>query len=301
MSKAVSYGYMLPTADSVKVLELKVTIDDEQFSFGSQEPPTWGYESAVSVVALIELDWEEFTRECGFIGFTADEDLPQYSAQINWFATKTKQRGASPREILHDGTNRLSMELESTLLGGELQVSIKIDLAKPGYPLQDAIVATRVGSRLWASETLRLPLEGNAAQMPISPINFKEHGIEPVDAMWKITISPDLRLPVQAGISVLINTSHPMGLRILEKGKGPEKKLWDAYLQTDILVQMLLRAGDIADDKIDETDPLYPGSVAESIQIMVNLLFPTAPVSEIPNDLEAIFSRAQALAFKDLK
>lgn len=92
-----------------------------------------------------------------------------------------------------------------------------------------------------------------------------------------------------------------MGLRILEKGKGPEKKLWDAYLQTDILVQMLLRAGDIADEKIDETDPLYPGSVAESIQIMVNLLFPTAPVSEIPNDLEAIFSRAQALAFKDLK
>lgn len=217
MSNAVSFGYNRPSQDSIEIIDFKVVIDGEAFDSKTEELPTWNYESKVEVFAELDFDFERFTKESGFISFAADEDLPEYSGLISWSCNKTRQRGASPRQSLHDGKNTLHIELDSLLLGGELQIAINVDLETPGVAYEDLIPPERPGARLWASYPLRIRLEGDGSQMSITPLDFKETGIRPQLAMWKVQVSPDVLLPVQAGLRILINTAHPTSRRMLER------------------------------------------------------------------------------------
>lgn len=301
MSNAVSFGYNRPSQDSIEIIDFKVVIDGEAFDSKTEELPTWDYESKVEVFAELDFDFERFTKEAGFISFAADEDLPEYSGLISWSCNKTRQRGASPRQSLHDGKNTLHFELDSLLLGGELQIAINVDLETPGVAYEDLIPPERPGSRLWASYPLRIRLEGDGSQMSITPLDFKETGIRPQMAMWKVQVSPDVLLPVQAGLRILINTAHPTSRRMLEKGSGKEKQMWERYLQTDIVTQLLLRAPSLDEIENLESHSLFSGSLAESIFNLAQALFPEKPYADIANDPATLFATVQAFTFKESK
>ena len=301
MSKAVSFGYQRPSAQCVEVIRLAVLVDDEEFDSETPSFPTWDYESKVSIVAEVDVDLERLAMESGYVSFAAEEDFPVFSLLASWSSNKTKQRGSSPRQVLENGRNVIEHEIDNSLLGGELHSTIQIDLLQPGVAFEDAVVATRPGSRLWASDVLRVRLEGNSAQMPLIPVNFADALIEPQQAMWKIDISRDLLRPVQAGMQVYINTGHPMALRMLEKETGKERNLWNAYLNADIITRMLLHADGLTEIEGLDENPLFPGSLAESILNLAQALFPRTPFEDIPSDPALVFATSQALAFKEVK
>ena len=301
MSKAISFGYQRPSTQCFEVIRHAVIVDGEEFDSETTSFPTWDYESNVSIVAEVDVDLERLAKESGYVSFAAEEDFPVFSLLASWSSNKTKQRGSSPRQVLKSGRNIIEHEIDNCLLGGELHSTLQIDLLKPGVAFEDAVVATRPGSRLWASDVLRVRLEGNSAQMPLIPVNFTDARIMPQNAMWRIDISPDLLRPVQAGLQVYINTGHPLALRMLEKETGKERGLWNAYLNADIITRMLLHAGGLTEIEGLEDNPLFPGSLAESILNLAQALFPQTPFEDIPTDPALVFATSQALAFKDIK
>lgn len=301
MSKAVSFGYQRPSVQCIEVIRHAVIVGGEEFDSETTTFPTWDYESNVSIVAEVDVDLERLAKESGYVSFAAEEDFPVFSLLVNWSSNKTKQRGSSPRQVLKNGRNFIETKPNNSLLGGELHSTLQIDLWKPGVAFEDAVVATRPGSRLWASDVLRVRLEGNSAQMPLIPVDFTDARIEPKRAMWKIDISRDLLRPVQAGMQVYINTGHPLALRMLEKESGKERSLWNAYLNTDIITRMLLHADGLTEIEGLEENPLFPGSLAESILNLAQVLFPQTPFEDIPTDPSLVFATSQALAFKDIK
>lgn len=301
MSKAISLGYTRPSSASIEITRLSFIIDGEEFNAASSTPPTWDYESNISILAELDVDLEQLTRECGYVHFAADEDLPEFAVLTSWSCNKTRQRGASPRQKLINGHNTINFEFEDKLLGGEVETRLHIDLLKPGIPFEGAVVATRPGSRLWASSPVRVRLEGNSAQMPMVPIDFVETQVEPRKSMWKIEVSRELFRPVQAGIRVYINTAHPLALRMLEKETGKERTLWDAYLKADVIAQLLLNADGLADLDDFEDNPLFPGSLAESIVNLAQTFFPRTPFEDIPKDPSLVLATAQQFAFKGMK
>ncbi|OFP29917.1 MULTISPECIES: hypothetical protein [Corynebacterium] len=301
MSNAISFGYQRPTSQCVEVIRLAIIVDDEEFNSETTSFPTWDYESTVSIVAEIDVDLERLAKESGYVSFAAEEDFPVFSLLASWSSNKTKQRGSSPRQVLENGRNVIEHEIDNSLLGGELHSALQIDLLKPGVAFEDAVVATRPGSRLWASDVLRVRLEGNSAQMPLIPVNFTDARIVPQHAMWRIDISPDLLRPVQAGMQVYINTGHPLALRMLEKDSGKEKSLWNASLNADVITRMLLHADGLNEIEGLEDNPLFPGSLAESVLNLAQALFPQTPFEDIPADPALVFATSQALAFKDIK
>lgn len=301
MSKAVSFGYQRPSVQCIEVIRHAVIVGGEEFDSETTTFPTWDYESNVSIVAEVDVDLERLAKESGYVSFAAEEDFPVFSLLVNWSSNKTKQRGSSPRQVLKNGRNFIETKPNNSLLGGELHSTLQIDLWKPGVAFEDAVVATRPSSRLWASDVLRVRLEGNSAQMPLIPVDFTDARIEPKRAMWKIDISRDLLRPVQAGMQVYINTGHPLALRMLEKESGKERSLWNAYLNADIITRMLLHADGLTEIEGLEENPLFPGSLAESILNLAQVLFPQTPFEDIPTDPSLVFATSQALAFKDIK
>nr|WP_286981983.1 hypothetical protein [Corynebacterium sp. UBA5992] len=301
MANVVSFGFPTPPKSCVVVEEFKVKIDDDEFPINSRELPNWDYQSAVKIIAIVNVDLPAFTLGCGFDPDQILDNKPHFGAQISWSSNKTKQRGASARKLISDGINRLEVDLDSLLLGGDLQAQIRIDLAQAGTAVDGQLTAERLGSKLWQSDVLRIRLEGAAAQMPITPIDFKLAALPHDGAMWRVEVSTELMLPVQAGLRIFLNTHNKTCLRMLENPNQKEKAVWDAFLQTDIMVQLLLKCGELAELNDFFESALYSGSLAETILNLASLLFPDTPLEDVPRDNSSLFSAAQALAFKDVK
>lgn len=301
MSSGVSYGYTRPSGSGIEIQQFSVFVDDQEYNALSTELPTWDYESTVRIAAEVYVDLKKVTQEAGFDLAAQDSELPEFSILASWSANKTRQRGASPRQTLKQGVNLIAHEIRNDLLGGELHVTLQVDLISSGTPSQGAVVATKQGARLWTSEVLRVRLEGNSAQMTLIPLNFSDSRIEPRNAMWKVEVSRELLRPVQSGLRVYINTNHPMSLRMLEKTSGKEKTLWNSYLQAEIVAQMLLNSDALTEIEDLADNPLFPGSLGESILNLAQSLFPRTPFEDIPADPPVVFATAQALAFRDVK
>ncbi|MEX3559592.1 hypothetical protein ACEE23_08125 [Corynebacterium sp. 32222D000AT] len=301
MSKQTSFGYLRPPQEAVDLLNLDFFIDGDQYEESDPSATHWNYESEVEVQAAFDVDLNEFTKACGFDPSAEATQKPVFHSQLYWFCGKTKQKGASPALPLKDGSNSVSFEMDNLLLGGELQCQILISLERPGAPLNNAITAEQRGARMWSSAVYRARLEGDAAQMTITPVDFKEQVIEPAHAPWRIQIDGSLLIPVQAGIRVFINTNNPLSLRMLEKAPAKEKALWEAHLQSDILTQLLLRCSELPEYAEIQEDALFPGSTAETIFNLAHALFPGESISEIPNDFSRLTATVQAFIFQELK
>ena len=68
-----------------------------------------------------------------------------------------------------------------------------------------------------------------------------------------------------------------------------------------MITRLLLQADGLNEIEGLEDNPLFPGSLAESILNLAQALFPQTPFEDIPADPALVFATSQALAFKDIK
>lgn len=297
MSNSVSYGYLRPHPDTININHIKFVINDEEFDQSSKNKPLWDYATPVEINAEINLDRESVLNQCGFDADSSPNEQPALAGLLTWFCTKTKQRGSSAPVAIEGNTCTLRCSIPGELLGGSIQATAHVVLARPGKSRPLAVTATMPGSRLWESDRIEIALEGTASKFAIAPINFKDAGLSPVSAMWKIDISGEMLIPAQAGVRVYLNTHHKLVTRMLESPSSPEAKMWENYLNVEVLNQLLLHTRTLAEDESILDDELFSGSLGESIFVLGQSLFPDQSLSDIAQDPTRIAAVAQAAVF----
>lgn len=297
-SRLISLGYEHPELDALTIDSVRFSIGDVELTDDLESMPAWDYETPIHCAASFSVDLREFSKGCGF-NTASEAPAPRFGVQLVWNATKTKQKGHSPVQELRDGHGATQFKVQGDRLGGTLQVWLEVFLLAPGEPLEGHVAPRIRGSRIWESERFEIDLEGTGSRFTVAPIDFKKAGLEPSGAMWRFEISNELLAPSQNGIRVYVNVGNKTALRMLEKPNSAEAKLWKAFLNAEVIVQLLSLADEVAEQEDLVNSEFYEGSLAESVSLLAEILFPGEPLTDISRDVSRLNAVAQAHIFKD--
>ena len=195
------------------------------------------------------------------------------AASLSWLATRTKQRGGSPRVELSPGINELAVTLPGEILGGTLKVNAVIALMESAAFTDDRLAPKALGTVLWTSDEFHLPLEGEGSRFTMTPVNFAQVGIQPKNAMWLVRISDNLEVPVTSGVRVLMNTSNKITVSMLENPASPDAEMWQKSLEAEVMTLMALHGSTVLTDFSGDPD-FDAGSLGESLVALIDSLFP---------------------------
>lgn len=301
---STSLGFSLPAPDSISVLDYDVSINgtslrpDKSAAAGI----AWTPQSTVDATFEIDLDTRNVLRECAISG-SVDAEEDSLAAVINWKSTRTGLHGASDLKVLNDGVNNVTVKLDGSQLGGDLVLRIAVVLLKNPDQFPNAVAPTRLGSRLW-EQTIKVQLEGDGSQFPVSAFDFKSTGFEPGNAMWKLDVSGDLDSHVSSAIRLKLNTGHPRIADYLANPEARENSEFGEFLRTNAIAQLLIYAlnQDVTQLKLDAEES---GTLAETLIQLHDTYFPSTSVEATKEnfiyDPSIVYSTVQASVFKARK
>lgn len=295
MKSKLSYGYLLPSQNSASLVDFSFSIGDIAVVGSTSDEQPWDYESPVTCHFSINIDKEQILQESG-LSDHADKlgDRPLIGIVLSWFSTKTKLRGSSTPRPLSTGINELTLKIDGQLLGGSLIVNATIALLDNITHSSPSLAPRTRGTILWSSDKVVLPLEGSGPRLAMSPINFKKAGINPSDALWLVQISEHLDAPASSAIRILINTSNPITMKMLENPNTPESNNWQKEIETELLTLLINRGA----SQMETTTVKYEeGSLGETISVLINALFPFASLSDLSGEPEWVAATVRASVF----
>lgn len=298
MKNKLSYGYPLPSQDAASIVDYSFSIGTVPILGDNFKDQPWDYESPVSCVFTVEADLERLLTESGLVqrGAWQSEKPQPVGIALTWFSTKTKLRGGSPPQMLVDGRNELSLEIEGGLLGGSLVITVVVALVEDVVIDPPRLAPKTRGTILWTSDEVVLPLEGGGARLAMAPVNFKKSGLTPKDALWLVQLSESLEIPVSSGVRVMINTAHPITEKMLENPSTPEAIMWQKEMETDLMTLMVnhgvrhFEPGS-ADNDFDE------GSLGQTISALIDSIFPHESLEDLAGDPERVSAAVRASVF----
>lgn len=298
MKRKLSYGYLLPSEDCAELIEYGFQIGEYAATGNAKSDQPWDYETSISSSVNISVDLDRMLRETGLL---SDNDPagyfpPKLGASLTWFSSATKLRGAGSVVEIKDGINELFTSLEGQYLGGILSVAVKIALLEETKLPEERIAPRNLGTIIWTSDELLLPLEGGGTRFTMTPIDFKKAGVQPPDAMWMVRLSDRLEAPVSAGVRVLVNTSNPITKKMLENPSNPEAEFWQKGLETEVMTLMVNHGVSLMDSSDFDSD-FGQGSLGESIRALINSFFPQESLSDLAADAPRVSATIRASVF----
>jgi len=298
MKRKLSYGYPLPGDDAAQIENFAFAIGDSIVGNENAESVAWDYETPITCTIDLNVDLGRILNESGLQkpNDPWDSDAVGLAVALSWASSATRIRGASSQQKLRDGQNLLEITLDGENLGGTLTVQAVITLAENVTFNDDRLAPTSEGMIIWSSDVLQLPLEGGGSRFTMTPVSFKEAGVEPLDAMWLVQLSDSLDIPISSGVRVLVNTSNPITKTMLETPNSAEANFWRKELETEVIT-LLIHHGVSMLQQDDFDSPMEPGSLGEGIQGLMNSYFPQETPTDLINELPRISATARAFVF----
>lgn len=297
MFDTISVGYPTPSSESVSADDARFYINGTPVSDDGKDEP-FSYYSEVTCDLDVDIDLPRVLRESGYPQALHTE--VELAVSLIWFSSATKQRGSSAPKDVVDGINSLSLTLDGTQLGGDLTVHCVIFVKSVPKSSEVTLYPSQIGSIMWQSEKYVLRLEGEGARFTIAPLDFKAVGLTPTDSMWRIEFTGSIVAPAQSAIMVYINSGNKYAMTMLEKPNTRESKLWHAFLETDVITQMLIH-GTNNSEELSELTEDDEGSLGESIMILFNSMFPGQAIDSLQQQPTHLAAAAQAFVFRDQK
>lgn len=116
--------------------------------------------------------------------------------------------------------------------------------------IASAHTPSRPGSRLAASPSRTVRIEGGPTSFPTEAFSFRTAGIEPVP--WKLQVdTSDLDASFMGAVRLWVNTDHPAGRALLDPAHAQFKAL-TSVVKYETVGQLI---GSLPDDVIDEAGP----------------------------------------------
>lgn len=266
-----SYGFRTPKDDVVRVRDFDVVANGQSLvNIVDGQSHDWNDSTDVVVSFELEVDWAELTKGCGF----SSDPAPEFSCSLFWKSTGSGLHGSSFPQPIRDGINALSCDLPGALLGEELLLKPTIFLERNPDPRRFRVSATRKSSRIWQT-AIKVRLEGTGSQFPVSKVDFRDLGLEPADALWKLEISENLEAHFSNAVRLYLNTSHPRANEYLKDPNSKNQAEFGNFLRADVSAQLLAFTynSDLEDLRRTAEEP---GTLAEGLLEVHNTYFPTS-------------------------
>lgn len=246
--RALSYGYLRPRADRVDDLTVEFlsgTTSATVRAAGSGDAvlENWPPGSDITATVTCTVDLDGVLGDCGF---DPSGDRPPIVLFARWSCPSTSIRGSGRPQAVRDGVNRVSVDIDGSAVSRAVNVELVVTLGSAPNPRGNPVSPSRPGSVLWR-DSVRVYIEGSGTSVPTTPLDFREAGIRPDGAMWRIEFDRDLEVHASRGVRVLINSSHPVCRKALDnlasgKRPTPETRLWQRFLEIDLRTQLAVFA-----------------------------------------------------------
>lgn len=271
-----SLGYNVPAEDTISVLAYDVLVDDVSIMTedSGAASATWSDQSTVTSYFEIEVSLDEALRQV--FPVSSSRGSAVLGAVINWKSSRTGLHGASTPVALVNGINTVSLSLDGSILGGDLNLRVSVILLEnPGATPED-LGPTMIGSRLWEN-SVRVRLEGAGSQFPTSAFDFEKAGFDPIHAMWKLDIDSALESHISSAVRLKLNSGHPRVAEYLADPNGKSQEEFQQFLRTDTVVQMIVFALNTDLAQLEE-DSAEEGTLAETLRQMHDVYFPNISI-----------------------
>lgn len=215
----------------------------------------------------IDLDLDRVRDEAA-LAKTAPLDLV-----VSWRASSTHLRDTALRLRLEDAHIELDARLPGRDLGGVLTLATRVVLAERCEP--SAASAWLAGSVL-LEDTFPVRLEGDAAQFPISAVDFAAIGL-PSRARWHLEVPDDVRDPALGAVRLFLN-SQDAELMAAATGAGkpaPVQRQLLGALADDVTRQLV----ELAIDASGELADAAPDSFAAGLVALLEVMFGDTPTT----------------------
>lgn len=277
---STSFGFPLPDQSAATLVDYDVLVDGVSIAKEtSRQDTAWSDRAVVTVTAELEVDFDRLSKESGHSSVSSD----RFWFVMNWKATGSGLHGTSPASPLSDGVNDLSFDLPGEFLGDELILKPRIVVATPEPASEFSVAPSRSGSRVW-EVTIRIRLEGDGSQFPMSKLNFREAGFEPSEwnSPWKLRINGSLDSHFSSAVRLYLNTGSERILQYVQNPNAKAQREFGKFLEADIATQLLRYAftqevtalHDIAQE---------PGTLAEGLLQIYGTYFSTVAFVDAQN------------------
>lgn len=269
---STSFGFNVPASGDIQITDHDVLINGDSILNSSTPSSSWAINTTVTTNFEIDLDLPEVLRSCslpdGAGGTSAD-----LGAVINWKSTRTGLHGATEPQILVDGLNQISAEVDGSVLGGDLRLRISVILINNPSPDLTVLAPTRFGSRLW-EQAVHVQLDGAGSQFPVSAFNFKEIGLRPYSALWHVEISGQLDSHVSSAVRLKLNSGHQRVEKYLQDPASEENAEFGTFMRADTISQLIIFALNSNAEQL-RLEAEEKGTFAEALLEIHGMHFPT--------------------------
>ncbi|WP_435280662.1 hypothetical protein [Streptomyces koelreuteriae] len=246
--------------------------------------PDWDPQADLALSRHVTVDHPRALADCRL---PADTPL---ALVVDWHSSAAHYTGSAFRRLVVDATTlTVQIKLSGTDLGGTLVIYTRLVLADDVPRPEAAPPFTPIhAGEILCEQSTEVRLEGSASRFPISVIDFPLHGFDE-NARWALGLPEDPAVPVTGGIRLYLNRTDTELVTAATRAAAPTS-MQRRQLETmydDVarqLVEACLRPvwRDAVTDAADE-----PGSLAESLTVLVSNLFHGASLQTVATWREA--------------
>lgn len=207
----------------------------EEFIVLPSELTKWDFASECTLRATVSLDEQQFLETTGL---SSIEDV-ELVAQVDCPSTYVRITEAIPLKRQDRGTYTIEMRLAPGQYSSQILLSLHLILARDLETTVDSTVATRRGSRLGNSESMKVQLGSTVSKFPTEALPFT--GALPADAPWILNITySDLDDAFLGAARLFLNTNHP-GARVALDESHPSSSIVRSALRVDVARSLILQ------------------------------------------------------------
>jgi len=251
---------------------------------GVIEKPEWQYAVNGQITELSDgalPDWNYFSDLVASCSVTVNLELVRDELKIpddvvlGWVLVARSSASpiitTSPPQAVIDGIQEVSLLVPASAVGGTMTLELEMALLAPSAAQPAPFAPSKVGHTVYRHSS-KLILEGDAGQLPILPVSFRDHGIKnPAASLWWLRLlSKDLHDTVGATLWMWLNTDNPQLRPLIDHTESDTGEVWMQVLKMDFIRQLLREA--LAHSDLDPEHDYPEGSLGALLLGVVRLI-----------------------------
>lgn len=231
----------------------------------------WDYATPLRITTTVDVDVERVRDDCGLSPNAIVEIVAVY------YSPATIQRVVGARRTVDNAEPiELAFEIEAGELAQTVELYRRLILKESG-DLQDDFAAQIVGSILWdepQKNRVRLALEGDESQFPVTVANFAESRIGDPDSGWLLHLeTSDMNALALRCLRLYVNSGNPKLEKVLSGDTRPASRVTSSVMRWDVHRAMVHAALD-SEEFVEQWGSFADGSLGAALEQLLRRIWP---------------------------
>lgn len=263
--RSISVGHLVVEDGTIDSPEWEYAVNGQVTKLSGNTLADWNYFSDLDVSCSMNVNLSTIEQELHIA-----PDLV-----LAWVLTARSTSSpvvtASKPYPVIQGTQEVAITVPASILGGTLVLELEMGVLTPSKIAAVDFAPSKVGHTVYRTST-RILLEGDAGQLPILPVSFRDHGIiNPRSSLWWLRVlSRDLHDPAGASLWMWLNTDNPHLRPLIDHTDSESGDVWMQVLKMDFVRQLLREA--LSQPDLDESNDYPEGSLGALLLGVIKLV-----------------------------